>query len=181
VGNFSVGAKAHVSCPLPEGVLPVTFRVAEGLPVAGRDELQTELGLQVGLVETGKHAACIGWHEERIEIVGIAVERLVATGAMRERDGVRSRLQQLARNEDMLLQAFGLTGLSVHLAFACQSALEVYRQVAGSLPAEGERFVYGDGFACRCGNLEVQLVTNITDVAGPLFGQLARNTVFNLS
>ena len=72
------------------------------VPPLGEGELEREKGLEVGLVETGEDATRIGWNEERIEIVVMAVEGGVATRKL-QFNTVGTLAKQTFRDDNMLL------------------------------------------------------------------------------
>ena len=72
------------------------------VPPLGEGELEREKSLEVGLVETGEDATRIGWDEERIEIVVVAVEGGVATRKL-QFNTVGTLAKQTLRDDNMLL------------------------------------------------------------------------------
>ena len=131
-------------------------RVRHTDPFGGQFERKREDGLQVGLVEAREDRPRTVGHGEGVEVVVVAVERLVARGESYA-DRVFARLSQCSRQDDVLV-AEGVCGrLSVHshLGDLVLRLAEVDDDLGGCIESEADApfardgcvFVSGDGEA----------------------------------
>ena len=111
-------------------------------------------------------------HEEGVEIVVVAVERLVgATEA--ERHGVAPLAQQAPGQQDMLVGAAQRSRPAVHLGRRVELALEVKHHVGPVLQSEadGDGARHGPPHLVR--HAERQVVADMAELPGARHGQLA--------
>ena len=122
-------------------------------------------------------------NEKRVEIVLVAVERLVAAGE-RHVYGILTVFQPALFQYDMLAAPFGTPLLAVHChhtAILSVGSLKIELQVVAAFLIRK----LDDGRAChlffpRSGNPELQVVTQIADCRPPLLGELLAHSRFYL-
>ena len=131
-------------------------RVRHTDPFGGQFERKREDGLQVGLVEAREDRPRTVGYGEGVEVVVVAVERLVARGESYA-DRVFARLSQCSRQDDVLV-AEGVCGrLSVHshLGDLVRRFAEVDDDLGGRIESEADPPLARDGCVFVSRNREV--------------------------
>ena len=131
-------------------------RVRHTGPFGGQFERKREDGLQVRLVEAREDRPRTVGHGEGVEVVVVAVERLVARGESYA-DRVFARLSQRGRQDNVFVAEGVSSGLSVHphLGDLVLRLAEVDDDLGGCIESEADApfardgcvFVSGDGEA----------------------------------
>ena len=163
--------------------------VADGPPSVGNIQGELEGGFQVGLVEAGEHTAGMVGHKERVEIVVVAVERLVAAPEVEVHRVAHTHVQELFLYDDVLVGEGGkrrylLLFLFVGVLLGEDGAapvelvaltLEVEHHIALAVPPEADGGMPPHQAAPVGRNGELQVVFYSAQLGGALLGQFERH------
>ncbi len=145
----------------------------------GRDEGEAHAGLQVGLVETWKELARVGWNEQGVEVVAV-VGRIVSADDARaarrdvgheaEFEDVLAGLEQPCGNDEVAVPC-GVLGerVAVGQRFGEPAAAEVDDRVARTGAAKPDR--HSTHRAVERGDVERQIVADVVDRRGAMAGE----------
>ena len=100
--------------------------VRHRLPRLGHGERQRKRCFHVGLVEARKSCACTVGHKQRVKIVGVAVQRLIAAYKA-DCHAVFAFLGGIGRDDDMLVGDGWRNGFTVH--FARENVFGIFAEV----------------------------------------------------
>ena len=131
-------------------------RIRHTNPFGRQFERKREDGLQVRLVEAREDRPRTVGHGEGVEVVVVAVERLVARGESYA-DRVFARLSQCSRQDDVLVAEGVCGGLSVHshLGDFVRRLSKVDDDLGGSIESEADPPLARDGCVFVSRNREV--------------------------
>ena len=175
-GNGFRGRKSEVLLAAPQLALhfcPVTH----GLPVGRYRQTQTKTGLEVGLVKTGKEGGGAVGHQQGVQVLRIAVERLF-TRHEGDEDAVFPFFEMRSRYADVIMNQFIINSLIVYgnccdlhtvgpevqdEGLFCRAQVE-FQRCAGR---------YGSLLFER--NVEKQVVVQVADTGSPVSRKFLRN------
>ena len=150
--------------------------VRDRLPGGRQVQAEGPARLQVGLIEAGERQVRPRRNEERVEELGLSIERRVS-GDEVDGDLVAAGLEMLRRNHEMVGDDRRHDRLRVdaHAAHALVRH-EVQRERTSSiLQDERDRHPSVDRSTLFGGDGEVQVVTQVADAVGPLFSEAERD------
>ena len=150
--------------------------VGDRLPGGRHVQAEGPARLQVGLIEAGERQVRPRGNEERVEELGLSIERRVA-GDEVDGDLVAAVLQMLRRNHEMIGDDRRRDRLraDAHAAHALVRHEVQRERTRGILQDERDRHSSVDLSTLFGGDREVQVVTQVADAAGALFSEGERD------